>query len=354
MATNPEPEHATPATEAPAAPAPASAPANPILEPDANTGDQDSSDADSAFSAGLVSDTASISSSILKFREENGRTYSSFKASAYFMPNDEIEKERLDLQHTMMLLLQDNRLHLCPAGKDKPMRRVLDAGTGTGIWAMDFADENPDTAVVGVDISPIQPAFVPPNVEFFVDDLEEEWNYTRPFDLIRLSNMTGSIRDWPKFFAQSYRHLAPGGWIEIMDPINPPTSDDGTLTDKTALDKWGRLMSEAAAKLGSRLDSALGYEEQLAAAGFTGVVRTDYKWPSNTWPKDRLYKNIGAWNHENVLQGLHGFTVSLFTNVLGWSAAEVETFLIDVRKDLKNREIHAYWPARVIYAQKPL
>jgi hypothetical protein len=34
----------------------------------------------------------------------------------------------------------------------------------------------------------------------------------------------------------------------------------------------------------------------------------------------------------------------LFTNVLGWSAAEVETFLVDVRKDLKNRNTHGYWP----------
>jgi hypothetical protein len=34
----------------------------------------------------------------------------------------------------------------------------------------------------------------------------------------------------------------------------------------------------------------------------------------------------------------------LFTNVLGWSAAEVDVFLVNVRKDLRNRGIHAYWP----------
>jgi hypothetical protein len=34
----------------------------------------------------------------------------------------------------------------------------------------------------------------------------------------------------------------------------------------------------------------------------------------------------------------------LFTNVLGWSAADVEAFLVGVRKDLRNRNIHAYWP----------
>lgn len=31
----------------------------------------------------------------------------------------------------------------------------------------------------------------------------------------------------------------------------------------------------------------------------------------------------------------------LFTNVLGWTREEVEVFLVDVRKDLKNPQIHA-------------
>jgi ubiquinone/menaquinone biosynthesis C-methylase UbiE len=37
------------------------------------------------------------------------------------------------------------------------MNRVLDAGCGTGIWAMDFADSHPETEVIGVDLAPVQP-----------------------------------------------------------------------------------------------------------------------------------------------------------------------------------------------------
>lgn len=40
----------------------------------------------------------------------------------------------------------------------------LDIGTGTGIWAIDFADEHPETTVIGTDLSPIQPDSV------YVDD----------------------------------------------------------------------------------------------------------------------------------------------------------------------------------------
>lgn len=46
---------------------------------------------------------------------------------------------------------------------------------------------------------------VPPNVSFFVDDVEEEWTYTSPFDFIYLRAMTGSIRSWPKLFSQAYQ-----------------------------------------------------------------------------------------------------------------------------------------------------
>lgn len=50
-----------------------------------------------------------------------------------------VETNYLDLQHHSCLLTLNNKLYLCPAGKDdKPFNRVLDAGCGTGIWAMDF------------------------------------------------------------------------------------------------------------------------------------------------------------------------------------------------------------------------
>lgn len=49
---------------------------------------------------------------------------------------------------------------------------MLDLGTGTGIWAIDVADEFPNTEVVANDLSPIQPPNVPVNVRFEVDDVE--------------------------------------------------------------------------------------------------------------------------------------------------------------------------------------
>jgi ubiquinone/menaquinone biosynthesis C-methylase UbiE len=64
----------------------------------------------------------------------------------------------------------DGRNHLAPFSHRNPPRRVLDIATGTGRWAIEMGDEYPESQIVGTDLSPIQPSYVPPNVRFFVED----------------------------------------------------------------------------------------------------------------------------------------------------------------------------------------
>jgi len=117
------------------------------------------------------------------------------------LPNDADEMDRLDLQHHLFLMTFGSKLALSPIGEK--LNKVLDVGTGTGIWAIDFADEHPEAEVIGVDLSPIQPSFVPPNLKFEIDDVEEEWTWGK-FDYIHLRTMNASFNDWPKFFKQCY------------------------------------------------------------------------------------------------------------------------------------------------------
>lgn len=53
------------------------------------------------------------------------------------MPNDEAEQDRLDMYHHIFLSLLGGKLYTAPL--ENP-HRVLDVGTGTGIWAIDFAE----------------------------------------------------------------------------------------------------------------------------------------------------------------------------------------------------------------------
>lgn len=65
------------------------------------------------------------------------------------------------------------------------------------------------------------------------------------------------------------------------------------MTPNCPAAKWGDLMLEAAANWNRPLDSPKFYKEQLAAAGFINVHQTIYKWPSNPWPKDPKFKELG-------------------------------------------------------------
>ena len=94
------------------------------------------------------------------------------------------------------------------------VNRVLDLGTGTGIWCIDFADEHPESDVKGIDISPIQPSFVPPNCRFEVDDFNLEFLDDNKFDLIHQRDLIGCIPDGPVFYEKCFNALAPGGWLE--------------------------------------------------------------------------------------------------------------------------------------------
>lgn len=98
----------------------------------------------------------------------------------------------------------------------KNPQKILDLGTGTGIWAIDIAEyvsihtttyyykgklikhdpirKFPQAQVIGNDISAIQPSWVTPNLEFLVEDYEDEWLYKQnTFDFIHARLLSGYV-----------------------------------------------------------------------------------------------------------------------------------------------------------------
>ncbi|KAJ4387584.1 hypothetical protein N0V93_008179 [Gnomoniopsis smithogilvyi] len=301
--------------------------------------DDSRSDADSALgSFRTQSSSMSATSSIFDFVEEHGRTWHRYHEGKYFMPNDIPEQERLDLQHSIAVRLFEG-LYLAPV--ERP-NRVLDIGTGTGIWAIDFANEHPESDVLGTDLSPIQPEYVPPNCRFEVDDAEDEWVYSEKFDFIHSRHMTGSISDFPAMFAKCYENLNPGGWIEFQDYYVKLQCVDDSLAG-TALERWNDLMIDAVKRMGKNACACAKYKSQMTDAGFVDVTEKKFALPGNQWAKGDDQKMLGAMQLENIMDGLHGFSIGLFTKMLGWAPEEVELLLVDVRKDLRNTKIHFYY-----------
>lgn len=238
----------------------------------------DSSEVDSALGESEAeSDTTSLASSVLDYKYENGRRYHSYREGKYVLPNDELEQERQDILHHVRVLALDGKLFRAPILSSP--HHVLDLGTGTGIWAIDFADEFPSAQIVGTDLSPIQPSWIPPNLTFMVDDIEAEWmdDWSGTYDYIHGRDLSGSVSDWAKLYAQAFRCIKPGGWIEMQEFEVWVKSDDDTLKKAPSLIQLQTLVDEASTKLGKQMNVATEQKQKLMDAGFEDVTDDVYK-----------------------------------------------------------------------------
>ncbi|KUJ08961.1 S-adenosyl-L-methionine-dependent methyltransferase [Mollisia scopiformis] len=300
---------------------------------------------------GCRSDTASISSSLFQHVQENGRTYHKYKEGKYLLPNDEKEQNRLDLQHQLCKLSLHGRLHLAPL-KDANLKHALDFGTGTGIWAIDFAEQYPNCKVLGSDLSPIQPEFVPENCTFEVDDLEDEWIYPQPFNYIHSRLMVFCLRSPISTIQKAYASLAPGGWLEMQDTCAPLYSIDNSIAG-TSLEKCYDMVVEAAKKVGIDSTAASRYKDMMEEAGFVDVQEVKVEWPIGGWAKSTYHKTLGKWFRADLETGVEAVALGLFTRVLGMKKEEVESFLVDIKKDMDSKHVHAYQPFYIVFGRKP-
>ncbi|KAE9365680.1 S-adenosyl-L-methionine-dependent methyltransferase [Stipitochalara longipes BDJ] len=308
-------------------------------------------DADSAV-GGLsgVTTTVSLRSSIYDHVEEDGRTYHRYREGKYPLPNDEEEQERLDLQHTLFRVTLVGKLHLAPIGPE--CHHVLDIATGTGIWAIEFAQQYTSSQVVGTDLSAIQPLYVPTNCRFEIDDAEDEWNFSDRFDYIHGRALLSCFKDPASVLREAFKSLNPGGYLELQDGTfpfkyigEPPVNSD--------LYKWSEIVVAGAAKAGRPWTNAQHYKQWMEEIGFEDVVEKKFFWPTNSWPKGAYFKQVAAYWQADLLKGLEGISLKVM-KVLGWSAEEIHAFLPAVKRDVKDTSIHAYLPINVVYGRKPM
>ncbi|KAF6798902.1 SAM-dependent methyltransferase [Colletotrichum sojae] len=300
----------------------------------------------------LSSSTASLSESINEYRRIHGRTYT--QKVDYYAPNDEKQNEALDINHWWTLLFLGDKLFLSPVGNN--VQRVLDVGTGTGIWAIDFADEHPSAEVIGVDVSPIQPTWTPPNCKFQIDDIEQPWTWPEGhFDYIRVSNMEGCVADWSKFYEQAFKALRPGGYIEIKEHDIELKSQAGPLPDDHILKSWPRSLLKAAEILGKTGLQCRdhGIAKSLGAAGFSDVVEKKFPVPVGGWASEPLLKEAGLGCLTFLDQSLEGFGMFLLKEVLGWEVSEVLVSTAEFRKAIRDSKLQPFLELHIVYARKP-
>ncbi|KAK7918498.1 hypothetical protein PG985_010372 [Apiospora marii] len=286
--------------------------------------------------------------------EEHGRLWQNYRPDKYFLPNDAIEQDRLDFSNAAFRLLLDGALHLAPVQGDPA--RVLDIGTGTGVWAIQYASEHPGSRVIGSDLSLIQPdvgADVP-NVEFVREDSEEPWIHDEPFDFIHSRLMFTCFNNPRDVLRQAYQHLKPGGWIEYQDLLFNVDSDDGTHLG-TGIHRWSHLANLGAAARGRDVEVARKYKDYLTEAGFVDVVEARYKFFGNPWPRSSQRDHqLGMYIEIIGAEVVRTISTRLLGEGLGVPVEAVNAIVTQAQKDISDRNIHFYWPVYVVYGRKPL
>ncbi|KAK0702742.1 S-adenosyl-L-methionine-dependent methyltransferase [Lasiosphaeris hirsuta] len=312
-------------------------------------------DGDGDTASTTQTDTSSIASSILKYRELYGRTYHSESSGAqYWATNDEKQKEALDILHHMLTLSIDGKLYLAPL-EGKKVEKVLDIGCGTGIWAMDFADEFPGASVIGTDLSPIQPSWVSPNVSFEIDDCTKSWTFPADsFDYIHIRWMLGSIVDWTALFKEAYQALRPGGYLESFEPDAIIKSDDGSIKVTDAMGQWAAIFTEGGRKMGRSFNIVSDDLQRIAMreAGFVEVEERNLRTPLGSWPKDEKQKEIGTWANLVVEHDTEGHILFLATT-LGWTRESVIAYIKQLHREIRLGKKQGYYHQKVIWGRKP-
>ncbi|KAK6855020.1 hypothetical protein PG995_008552 [Apiospora arundinis] len=284
--------------------------------------------------------------------EIDGRKYQGYKEDRYFLPNDPEEQDRLDMQHAMMTALLDNKLSCSPNTNPS---KVLDIATGTGIWPIEFAREHPEAEVVGTDLSLIQPAmeFLPPNVSFVKEDCEDdEWTIPKDFDLIHLRAVYTAIKDHGKLIRKMFEHLAPGGWIEIVEARPEVLSFDGTSV-RSALERWGQMVHAGLVRLGRDPFAITRYGEMMREAGFVDYTERVLPLPTSGWAEEERYKMAGRYQGANSKQALLSGTMHRLFKATGKGDDEINRDIKQAVQEMEYGYVHGYWPIHVVHARKP-
>ncbi|KAF2866549.1 S-adenosyl-L-methionine-dependent methyltransferase [Massariosphaeria phaeospora] len=175
--------------------------------------------------------------------------------------------------------------------------------------------------------APLQPhsPTTEPSFNPYILDPEDQpgWHFSDSFDLIHARNMRGTFADWEDFYAEVYKHLSPGGWVEIADyelamPQIPEVNDEPgePSTNQPPLPTLRRIilaMMQASFKAGRPLGTYYMHPTYLQDAGFKDVRTTYVNVPVGQWPDDEEQKRIGKMFLVVLMESMEAQLLRLLT-----------------------------------------
>ncbi|TFK39578.1 hypothetical protein BDQ12DRAFT_650134 [Crucibulum laeve] len=235
----------------------------------------------------------------LPILEQTTRYYTDFPETSYVLPSDEKERKRLVFQHYLMKRGFDQRNVHAPIIL-KSSDKVLETGTGSGVWLLDLATEIPnDVEMQGTDIEskifPV-PETYPNNIQFSVHSvtsLPRAW--TDRFTLVHQRLLVASLQDaqWHKAINEIYRVIAPGGWVQLFEASEWPAGPVST--------KHRALLTALGRQRGITWDCHKYIPRMLVDAGFVDLKVVPMETPLGKWGGE-----YGVAHRKNLIEVWRG------------------------------------------------
>lgn len=171
---------------------------------------------------------------------------------------------------------------------------------------------------------------------------EPGWHFSDAFEFIHMRNMKGAFTHWEEVYAEIYKSLAPGGWIEVADydlgQVPLPPSDDPADLPLPTLRKIYAAGVEASFKSGRPLGTFYMHPSYLEEAGFTDVKTTQVNVPVGQWAEDEAQKSIGKLMLVVVMETFEAGLIRLLTKwgdkERKWTLEEIEASLVLARQEI--------------------